>query len=398
MAGSIVESVMSLLGPNVTGPIASQLGESTETVQRGLQGGAAAILSGVAAKADEPGFIGQLFGMITNPANTSSALSSLIANPGAVVPGTAGSTITDLGSRFLSSVFGARLPAVTDAIGQSAGIASSKAGMLMSMASALVLGGLGQHVRESGSSAADLVGKLKSEASGLARFLPAGLSSLLGGVPSAAVAAAAIPVAVAKAGNRWLWPVLLLAVLLLGLLWFFNRAKAPVGEAVQTVSNAGASAVSALGQFFSTKLPDGVELNIPQFGVENKLITFLNDSSKPVDDSTWFNFDRLLFDTGSATLQPTSQEQLGNIAAILKAYPNVHLKIGGYTDNTGDAATNMSLSTARAKNVMDALVNSGIDASRLTPEGYGDQHPIADNATEEGRAQNRRIAMRVTQK
>ena len=397
MAGSIVESVMSLLGPNVTGPIASQLGESTESVRRGLEGGSAAILSGAAAKVDEPGFMGQLFGMITNPGNTPGALSSLISNPDAVVPGVQGSTIADLGSRFLSSIFGSRLPAVTDAVGQSAGIAGSKAGTLMSMAAALVLGGLGQHVRENGSSAADLANKLKSEAVGLTRFLPAGLSSLLGGVPSYAAAAAA-PVAVAKAGNRWLWPTVLLAVLLLGLLWFFNRAKAPVSYTVQTVSNTGASVVSALGQFLATKLPDGVELNIPQYGVENKLIAFLNDSSKPVDDTTWFNFDRLLFDTGSATLQPSSQEQLGNIAAILKAYPNVHLKIGGYTDNTGDATANMSLSAARAKNVMDALVNSGIDSSRLSSEGYGEQFPVGDNSTEEGRAQNRRIAMRVTQK
>ena len=303
-----------------------QLGESAETVQRGLQGGSAAILSGVAAKVDEPGFMGQFFGMITNPANTPGALSSIISNPAAFVAGGPGSTIADLGSRFLSSVFGTRLPAVTDAVGQSAGLSSGKAGMLMSMASALVLGALGQHVRESGSSAADLASKLKSEASGLTRFLPAGLGSLLGGVPRPIVAA---PAAAAKAGNRWLWPVVLLAVLLLGLLWFFNRAKAPVSYTVQTVSN-------TLGEFLTTKLPNGVELKIPQFGVENKLIAFLNDSSKPVDDTTWFNFDRLLFDTGSATLQPSSQEQLGNVANILKAYPNVHLKIGGYTDNTGD--------------------------------------------------------------
>ena len=394
MAGSIVESVMSLLGLNVAGPIASQLGESADNVQRGLQGGSAAILSGVAAKVDEPGFMGQFFGMITNPANTSGALSSLVSNPAAFISGAPGSTIADLGSRFLSSVFGSRLPAVTDAVGQSSGLSSSKAGMLMSLAAPLVLGALGQHVRENGSSASGLASSLRSEALGLTRFLPAGVNSLLGGgVPNYAAAAP-----VAKATNRWLWPIVLLAVLLLGCLWFFNRAKAPVSEAVQTVSNAGASAVSALGGFATTKLPNGVELNIPQFGVENKLIAFLNDSSKPVDDTTWFNFDRLLFDTGNATLQPSSQEQLGNIANILKAYPNVHLKIGGYTDNTGDAAANMSLSAARAKNVMDSLVSAGIDASRLSSEGYGDQHPVGDNATEEGRAQNRRIAMRVTEK
>jgi outer membrane protein OmpA-like peptidoglycan-associated protein len=145
-------------------------------------------------------------------------------------------------------------------------------------------------------------------------------------------------------------------------------------------------------------LPDGVELNIPQNGIENKLIAFIKDPSKPVDETTWFNFDRLLFDTNSATLQPSSQEQLKNIAEILKAYPNVHVKIGGYTDNTGDAQANMALSSDRAKNVMDALVGLGVDSSRLESQGYGDAYPVGDNSTEDGRAMNRRIALRVTQK
>jgi OOP family OmpA-OmpF porin len=171
-----------------------------------------------------------------------------------------------------------------------------------------------------------------------------------------------------------------------------------VQTAADTVSNAGTSAANALGNFFKTKLPDGVEVNIPQLGVENKLIGFLNDTSKPVDTTTWFNFDRLLFQTGQATLEPSSQEQLNNVAAILKAYPNVHLKIGGYTDNTGDPAANQTLSEARAKNVMDALVAAGIDPSRLESKGYGDQYPVGDNSTDAGRAQNRRIAMLVTQK
>jgi OmpA-OmpF porin, OOP family len=221
------------------------------------------------------------------------------------------------------------------------------------------------------------------------------LGSLFGGVPSVAAAA---PVQVAAAGNRWLWPIILLVALALLGIWFLNRSKTPVHDAMQTASNAGATASSALGDFFKTKLPDGVELNIPRFGIENKLIAFLNDSSKPVDTTSWFNFDRLLFDTGKATLQPSSQEQLANIAAILKAYPNAHVKIGGYTDNTGDAAANVALSDARAKNVMDALVAAGVDPSRLESKGYGDQYPVGDNATEEGRAQNRRIALLVTQK
>ena len=398
MAG-ILDGLMGMLGPQVVGPVASQLGESTDSVQKGLQTGAAAMLAGLAAKADQPGFLSQIFGLISNPANSSGALSAVTSNLGSLASGVTNSPIAGLGGQFLSSIFGSNMSSVTDMIGRSSGLASGKVGSLMTMAAPLVLGFLGQHVRQNNLSAADLGNTLKAEAPSFQRFLPAGLGSLLGGATSAVAAA---PAKVVAAGNRWLWPVVGLVVLALLAVWFFNRTKEPVGNAVQTAtdaaSSAGASVASALGDFFKSKLPDGVELNIPQFGIENKLIAFLNDSSKPVDTTTWFNFDRLLFDTGKATLQPSSQEQLNNIAAILKAYPNVHVKIGGYTDNTGDAAANVALSDARAKNVMDALVAAGIDPSRLESKGYGDQYPVGDNSTEEGRAQNRRIALLVTQK
>ncbi|MBS1820524.1 MAG: OmpA family protein [Acidobacteria bacterium] len=394
MSSSIIDSVMGFLGPQVSSALASQMGESSETIQRGLQGGAAAMLSGLASKADEPGFIGQVFGMLTNPSATG-ALSGLASNPVSAVTGGAASSLGDLGGKFLSLIFGSRMGAVSDAIGQFSGLGASKAGSLLSMAAPLVMGGLSKFVQDNNASPATLIGSLKNDTPKLQGLLPAGFRGLFsGGIPSLSLA---VPGQAAATTNKWLWPVVILAALLLSVLWFFNR-KEPPKETMQNAANTASSAMSALGDFFKTKLPDGVELNIPQFGVENKLLAFIQDSSKPVDDTTWFNFDRLTFDTGKATLQSTSEEQLNNIAAILKAYPSVHLKLGGYTDNTGDPAANMALSTARAKNVMDALVAKGIDASRLASEGYGDQYPVGDNATEEGRQQNRRIALRVTQK
>ncbi|HEY0109440.1 MAG TPA: sodium/proton-translocating pyrophosphatase, partial [Fibrella sp.] len=132
-------------------------------------------------------------------------------------------------------------------------------------------------------------------------------------------------------------------------------------------------------------------------GVESNLVTFIK-SDKQVDKDTWFDFDRLTFETGQATLKSESREQLKNIAEILKAYPGVNIKIGGYTDNTGDANSNLKLSNDRAQSVKKELAGLGIDESRIEAEGYGQEFAVASNDTEEGRAQNRRISVRVTKK
>ena len=159
-----------------------------------------------------------------------------------------------------------------------------------------------------------------------------------------------------------------------------------------------AADASPLGTFGVKKLANGTELNIPANGIENKLIAFIEDKTKAVDKTTWFSFDRLNFETGKTTLMPESQEQLKNIAEILKAFPDVNLKIGGYTDNVGKPEANVKLSEARAKTVKAELVKLGTDEKRLEAEGYGQAHEIANNDTEEGRAKNRRIDVRVTKK
>ena len=139
-------------------------------------------------------------------------------------------------------------------------------------------------------------------------------------------------------------------------------------------------------------------LNKLGFGIEKKLIAFIEDPNKPADKTTWFSFDRLEFETGSATLKPSSAEQLKNVAEILKAYPVVTLKIGGYTDNVGNPASNLKLSQQRAESTIRELVSLGVEAGRQEAEGYGEQHPVGDNTTAEGRQMNRRIDLRVTNK
>lgn len=159
-----------------------------------------------------------------------------------------------------------------------------------------------------------------------------------------------------------------------------------------------ASLVPTAQESFKSTLSSGFSLvGAIKGGVENKLIDFIN-SNNPVSKDLWFSFDRLLFATGKATLLPESQEQLKNIAEILKAFPNVDIKLGGYTDNVGNPDSNLKLSTDRAKSVLDELSKLGVDVKRLASEGYGEQFPVASNDTEEGRQQNRRIDIRVTKK
>ncbi len=186
-------------------------------------------------------------------------------------------------------------------------------------------------------------------------------------------------------------------------------AAGAVGDAAGNVAEGAADmakdaagtvggALASLGDFFKTKLPNGFELNIPSLGVESKLVKFLAGNGALSKDS-WYNFDRLTFATGSANLDmDKSAEQLENIAQIMKAYPNMKIKLGGYTDNTGSAEGNMKLSAARANAVKAALVAKVIDATRIETEGYGSAHPVASNDTAEGRAQNRRIAINITAK
>src|SRR5262249_58408005 len=133
-------------------------------------------------------------------------------------------------------------------------------------------------------------------------------------------------------------------------------------------------------------LPGGVEINVPERGIESKVVAYISDPAAGVDPNSWFEFDRILFDTDSARLRPESKEQITNIVTILKAYPAVKVKIGGYTDNTRDPQANFKLSQDRATAVQSEIIARGIAPHPGAPEGYGEAQPLAANTTAHGRA------------
>ncbi len=167
-------------------------------------------------------------------------------------------------------------------------------------------------------------------------------------------------------------------------------APAPAPEPAAAASDASGNIKIALS--------GGGEITASSSGVESKMLAFIADSNAAIDKNTWFDFDRLNFETGSTTLTADSKAQVDNIAAILKAFPEVKVKIGGYTDNVGSPDNNLKLSDNRAKAVMTELVGLGVAADRVEAEGYGEQHPVADNSTDDGRAKNRRTALSIRAK
>src|SRR5262249_25758005 len=102
------------------------------------------------------------------------------------------------------------------------------------------------------------------------------------------------------------------------------------------------------------------------------------------------------FPTATADLGGGAKQTLDQIGQTMHAYPNIKVRIEGHTDASGDPAANRTLSEARAAAIKNALVARGINASRIETAGFGSDHPIANNDTEEGRAKNRRTDIVIT--
>ena len=106
----------------------------------------------------------------------------------------------------------------------------------------------------------------------------------------------------------------------------------------------------------------------------------------------------IYFDYARALLKSESYPTLNRVVMFLNNNPDVKIEISGHTDNVSSLATNQPLSENRAKAVMNYLAKNGIDKSRVTAKGYADKFPVADNNTDEGRAKNRRVELKIIEK
>lgn len=421
MSQSLLSYLQGQLSGDVLSHVSSLLGEPPAQTSTAASAGVQALLGAMAQKAMTPQGASDLVALIDRvPTTVPGGIAGLLAG---------GSTIEDVlkyGAPLATAVLGSQQAGVANWLATTAGIGKGSASSLLGLLTPLLLNGLGMYLASSGSSvtAAAISSLFARQAPSLFGSAPAGLASALGASSLAGLTRGphATPHLVDQPTDgglgflKWLLPLLAIAALIA---YMLNRSPAAedaarilgdnaataAGAAATATSNAAASgaaavkdAAASLGAMVERALPNLPSIRVPENGVESKLLAFITDGSRPVDTTTWFSFDRLEFDTASATLRSSSNDQLDAIAAILNGYPDVNLKIGGYTDDVGDDAANLRLSAERAETTMKALVARGIAAGRLTSEGYGEQFPVAANDTEDGRQRNRRIDLRVTRK
>lgn len=413
-----------LTGGNTLDMISGLLGENATTTQAGIGAALPTLLGSVIQSGSTTSGAASLLNLLKDGGHDG----GIMDNFGALLGGGSGTnSLMSAGSGILTSLLGDKLGPIAGLIGQVSGMKSGSASSLLSLVAPMLMGSIGKQVSANGLGASGLMSLLAGQSDFVKAALPAGMGSLLGlGGPSVSNAVSNVTNTATRAASNAsnavedtasgfnFLPWLIGAAVLLGGFYAFKTCNTPavdtsvVNKAVDATKNAASTATDAattaasnvatkIGEIFKLTLPGGTVLDVPKGSLEDGLVTFIQ-SKDTVSKTRWFDFDRLLFETGKATLKPESAAQLANVSAIMKAFPNVKIKVGGYTDNVGNAASNFKLSGERAKNVMAELVKLGTAATRMEAEGYGDKNPVASNDTEEGRAKNRRISMRVTAK
>ncbi|MGB3016430.1 MAG: OmpA family protein [Ignavibacteria bacterium] len=415
MATNLVSLVSEYLTGDNVSKIANYLGIDSSKTQSAIKASLPALLGGLIYKTSDPKGASEIYDMVKGlDGNNLSNLGGMLN------AGTQTDDLISSGSKFVNSIFGSKTDAVNQYVSKESGINIGSLAKFLPLIASIVMSFIGKEAKANGiTNASGLTSMLSGLKGSLKGLIPAGLlgtlglTSLFGDTPDKVKHVATQVEEESKGGlGKILLPLLGIAAIL-GLIYLFAKGCNDEKTVTTTVKKDTVQKVvktdtakmqtmpkewTALGKFAILKLISGDSINIPELGVERKLIGFITDSTKMADKETWFSFDRILFETDKATLKQESMDQIRSIAIILKSYPNVDLKIGGYTDNTGDAKHNQQLSTERANAVMNAIVGMGIPSARLKAEGYGSQFPVADNSTEEGRAKNRRIDVRVAKK
>lgn len=379
---------------------ASFLGENSPAIYKAISYILPALIGGMASKSDNSEGVNQLVQNLKNNSklDTSISLNKLMSG------GTETQALMKNGSEMVSSIFDKKTGQITDWIAKNAQIKSSSALSLMNMVAPILMNLISQR---SGTSASSFVNLLNEQLPILRNGnLPDGLIKAANLDLSAAITTNVEDIVEERMDFSKFMPWVLLAIVIVGGIYFFKTCtfkmpdlsmrQSATEKPVETESQTAVPATTfPTDSIHKLTLPEGV-VEIPKGSFLDKLYTEIIDPK--ADLSQPLTLDSIYFGNASARLRPESKTQIDELVKILKAFPNVDIRIEGHTDNFGIPAKNLRLSFMRAASVKRYLTLNGIDPIRIATVGSGDTKPIADNSTPEGKAKNRRIEVFITKK
>lgn len=428
MSLNIIDLIKGQLGPALITQAASQYGESESGITKAIEGLLPAVVGGLANNSDNP---------LVLDAIMNSSSSQILAN--AVGNSSNNSSIASV----LTQIFGDKLNGLVNSVATYAEVSNNSSNSLLNLVTGTTIGTISKYAADNNLDKAGISRLLNDQKGIVSTLLPAGLSfaSLNMGdwdarykfdndkdkinMPAQEEPKVEVTRSTAMNGtfpdrnkdkDSFIWKWLLPLLLLIAAAYFIWRqceqretttttivtdSGEVVTDTATTTGNSNSTAISA------TQADEDIDLNGTPLrgykgGMEDRMIAFLkSDGYKNAqnDDAlkdTWYNFDHVNFKTGSADqLEAGSDAQLQNLVAILKAYPDVKVKIGGYTDKTGDEAKNQKLSEDRAKFIRSWLDQRGVGSQITGADGYGSEFATVDaSASDAERAVDRKMAVR----
>ncbi len=428
MSLNIIDLIKGQLGSALVSQAASQLGESEAGISKAVSGLLPVIVGGLANNSDNPAVLDSI-----SNASSQGILGNLLdtASNNSMISG------------LLSSIFGDKLSGIVNTIATYAGISNNSSSSLLNLVTGATVGSVGKYAAENNLDKSGISSLLNDQKGVVSTLLPAGLSlaSLNVGdwakgykfdndndtiastpheepkveVTRSVADGGTFPnnPTPSEGGSIWKWLLPLLLLIAAGyFLWKQCEKKETTttttvsGDSLNTVNDT-MSTQNDTTTMTTTKVDEDIDLNGMALkgykgGLEDQMITFLkSDGYKNAanDDALkdkWYDFDHVNFKIGSANaLEAGSEGQLQNLVAILKAYPDAKIKIGGYTDKTGDEAKNKKLSSDRAHFIKDWLGKQGVGAQVIAADGYGSEFAKVDaSASNEERAVDRKMSVR----
>jgi outer membrane protein OmpA-like peptidoglycan-associated protein len=371
MNPNFIEMAQNRLTGDVVQKFGGYLGESPDNTRRAFGSALPVVLSGLSQQASRASSDPDSSGFMRKLAEGASDTSMLDNLPALVGGGAATDALLGSGQGMLGSIFGDRLGGVVDQVAGSSGISKGSASKVLALSTPLMAATVGREAKSRNLGAMGIVDML------------AGQKEELGAAPRAQEAR--VPATGVPLGRRLglPLPVILFAVAALAALMLMFRPKRPVPPAMHE-PNMGKVEAPKAPQVFGGGPIDSSE----------QIKQFVADPNAHVPKR--FALDGVSFAPNSAVLTPAAPTSVESVAAAMKQDPHAKVRIETFVDSTGDVSYDQRLSVQRAYAVRDELVRLGVDPARIAIAGYGAEHPVAPADTPEGRANNSRVEVVVT--